>query len=175
MIGRKEKFQGLHNDYEKALADVIIRLNRIELLFEHILLEVIKPDRDNYGFIRTTLFNNSYLSFGSKFGLIQNILKDKGWETKDFDPIHSLIKIRNTFAHSNIIFTISSDLETGTKHLLQLNERRQEKIELKDYKKLYLDFNAKYDKIIGRLEAVAKVSRTIWEPKVVVQVKKSEK
>jgi hypothetical protein len=127
---KKKEYLELKQAYEKSLADVVIKLNRIEVQFEDILLEVLKPDRSNYDFIRTTFFNNSYISFGSKFGLVQNILQPKGWKKKDFDPIHSLIRIRNTFAHSNLIYVTASQIDNNDlkSTSLQLRERKSEKV-----------------------------------------------
>jgi hypothetical protein len=167
--------EDLKKAYEQALADVVIKLNKIEVLLELILLGIIQPNVDNYSFIRTTLFNTSFLSFNSKFKLVENIFEQKGWKKKDLKPIHILMNIRNTFAHSNLIFVTSSTKDENsvlTTKTLKLNQQQSGVVEKQNYLELHEKFNEAYTKIYDCLNAAAIESRKIWEPNVVVKVTK---
>lgn len=172
---KHKEFDKLTIEYEKALGDVIIKLNRIEALMENVLLEKLKPNHQNYRFIKTVLFNSSYLSFANKLGLIKEFLKEKGWKENEFEPYHKLLNIRNAFAHSNKLFVTSHELDKGLNVInrkIEINQKKRETIVRQEFRKLHNEFNSEYDKIFEKLKETAVASEKVWTPNVLSKIKK---
>ena len=79
---RIEKFKKERVDYEKDLAEIVIKTNRIESLIENLILAELRPDRLNYEFMKDVLFNSVCISLGAKVNLVKNVSVRHQWKWK---------------------------------------------------------------------------------------------
>ena len=91
---------------------VIDRFNYIESILTEIIVVYIKPSSDRHDLLKSTILNNSIVSFASKVKLFCHMNATEQWIYLKKDSLHRLMQIRNQFAHSGTQWLIANK-DTG--------------------------------------------------------------
>jgi hypothetical protein len=82
-------------------AFVIERTIAIESLIKAILVKYISPQKDRLPFLKDIILNNSMLNLGAKIKAFLYLVETNNWKKIDENHFHTILKIRNSFAHSD--------------------------------------------------------------------------
>ena len=147
---------------DNAISDIIQKLNEIESLMKSLIISYIQPEKSKKQFMEAYLLHSTIINFGSKLKIIKQINANQKWfSNKDFDNFHTLINIRNAFAHST-----THDMEAFASfpltfpivfQVLYVEQSKSSKIfELKPMKEQYETFNEIFENLKNKLESIIK-------------------
>ena len=101
----------LHDsETNRQIAYVIDNTNTIEHIMKKILVNHVSAPADRTEFMSNVLLHSSILNLGAKFKLLHHIVEQEGWPKVDRNHFHTLLGVRNAFAHSDTIIQPSLTL-----------------------------------------------------------------
>lgn len=83
------------------IAYVIERTIAIETFIRLILTKYISPPKDRLPFLEEIILNNSMLNLGAKVKALLHLVEKNNWKKIDQKHFHTILQIRNSFAHSD--------------------------------------------------------------------------
>jgi hypothetical protein len=104
-MAKKEQWKAVLRDSEanQELAFVIDRTNYIEFTLKSILTKYIAAGDDRRTFVNDILLHSSIIGFGQKIKLLHYIIDREKWPKIDVNHFHTVLNIRNAFAHSDTV------------------------------------------------------------------------
>lgn len=96
----------LHDSTEgRQIAFVIDQTNYIEHTVRRILEKYIGAKDGRSNFIQNILLHSSVMGLGQKFKVLQYIVNKEDWPEINSDHYHTVLSLRNAFAHSDTVTT----------------------------------------------------------------------
>jgi len=97
----------LHDSHAyRELAFVVDKTNYLEYTLKSILRKYLAAPSDRAAFVKDILLHSSIIGLGQKFKLLQFICEREQWPKLDPNSFHSVLNIRNAFAHSDTVTQI---------------------------------------------------------------------
>lgn len=175
---RISEFDLERKEYNNDLADVVIKTNEIETLLENLILSELQPNQSNYDFMKNVLFNSAHLSLYAKLKLAESISKKNNWKNLDLSKIHTLLRIRNAFAHTSPVYFRSFKRESLGNEIIQekdilVVENNRGDIEKKSWRELKSNFIKIHSEIYEPLRKKSREEMKKWGENVFTRFVKS--
>ncbi|MFH2144589.1 MAG: hypothetical protein ABII75_00980 [Candidatus Omnitrophota bacterium] len=105
------------SDEWSTIGLVIDNCNRIETKMKEVIVAYLGVQEDKAAFLQSILLHNSIVSFASKVKLILAINKQGNYVNIRRDDFHKLMKIRNAYAHSDLLSNIEMTIPDYSRYL----------------------------------------------------------
>lgn len=94
----------LHDsEMNRQIAYVIDHTNTIEHIMKKFLVSYVSAPENRTEFVNDVLLHSSVLNLGAKFKLLHHAVEKEGWPKTDRNYFHTLLSVRNAFAHSDTV------------------------------------------------------------------------
>lgn len=91
----------IDSETNRQIAYIVDHTNTIEYVLRGILTRYVNAPGSRETFIQDILLHSSIINLGGKFKLLHHIVELEGWPKLDRNYFHTLLNIRNAFAHSD--------------------------------------------------------------------------
>jgi hypothetical protein len=91
----------INSKTNRQIAYVMDHTNTIEYVLKGVLTRYINAPSSRETFVQDILLHSSIINLGGKFKLLHHIVEYEGWPKLDRNHFHTLLNIRNAFAHSD--------------------------------------------------------------------------
>jgi len=104
-MDKKKKWKAALHDSQtnREIAFVIDKTNYIEHTLKSILTKYIAARNDLTTFVNDILLHSSIVGLGQKIKLLHYIIDRERWPKIDVNHFHTVLNIRNAFAHSDTV------------------------------------------------------------------------
>lgn len=148
----------INSETNLQIAYVIDHTNTIEYVLKGVLTRYVNAPSNRETFVKNILLHSSIVSLGGKFKLLHHIVADEDWPKLDRNHFHTLLNIRNVFAHSDTATISAIPLYVGgTKKEDRIAKRSG--ADIPDQVVTTLDPSGKFISI-GRGEALKKFTQS---------------
>src|SRR5574341_1509267 len=151
---KRKRWKAVLDDSEanREIAFVIDKTNYVEFTLKSILTKYIAARNDRTTFVNDILLHSAIIGLAQKIKLLQYIVDRERWPMIDVNHFHTVLNIRNAFAHS----------DTVTQHFI-INLRKNGPSEMTDsFQLLHRRTRASASRTVVRCSASGRWTFSIW-------------